>query len=176
VRFFETSIQGAYLIEIDRHEDERGFFARVFCRREFSARALAPDFVQQSISYNRKRGTLRGLHFQREPKMEAKLVRCTRGSIWDVIVDLRSPQSPVSSWHSEVLSEHNHRMLYVPAGIAHGFQSLEDDTEVLYLMSEYYDAELADGVRWDDPVLRIPWPIVPPVAMSERDLSLPWLV
>jgi dTDP-4-dehydrorhamnose 3,5-epimerase len=173
VTFIETPLQGAYLIEIDQREDERGFFARLFCKREFTARGLASDFVQQSISYNRRRGTLRGLHFQREPKMEAKLVRCTRGSIWDVIVDLRSSSETLRRWHAEVLTQDNHCMLYVPPGFAHGFQTLEDDTEVVYLISEYYDSELAAGVRWDDPALGLPWPILPPTVISERDLVLP---
>lgn len=170
--FSETDLFGAFLIEPEFLADERGFFARVWCRREFADNALATEFVQSSISFSRARGTLRGMHFQRAPHEEDKLIRCTRGGIHDVIVDLR-PDSPTFLRHAEAtLTADNRMMLYVPKGFAHGFLTLEDRTEVTYSMSEYHQPEYAGGVRWDDPALGIEWPNEVRV-ISERDRAYP---
>ena len=157
--FSPTPLAGAVLIEPERREDSRGFFARTWCNREFEAHGLAPLIVQCSISFNKKRGTLRGLHYQAPPHAETKLVRCTSGAIYDVIVDLR-PESPSCRRHfATVLSAENRAMLYVPEGFAHGFQTLEDGTEVFYQMSKFHAPECARGVRWNDPAFAIEWPI-----------------
>jgi dTDP-4-dehydrorhamnose 3,5-epimerase len=158
VIFIETPLRGAYIIEPERLEDPRGFFARTWCERELRARRLDARIAQCSISFNKKKGTLRGMHYQVPPAAETKIVRCTRGAMYDVIIDLR-PDSPTFTRHfAAVLTPDDGKMLYVPAGFAHGFQTLEDDTEVAYQMSEFYSAEQARGVRWDDPVFGIPWP------------------
>jgi dTDP-4-dehydrorhamnose 3,5-epimerase len=158
VIFCETALAGAWIIEPERLEDERGFFARSWCRREFEARGLNPNIAQCNVSFNKRRGTLRGLHYQAEPHREAKLIRCTRGAIHDVIVDLR-PGAPTFKRHVAVtLDAESRRMLYVPEGLAHGFQTLEDDTEVFYQMSECYSADHSRGVRWNDPAFGIRWP------------------
>jgi len=170
--FRETGVMGAYVIELERLEDERGFFARTFCRREFAARGLNPALVQCSVSYSPRKGTLRGLHYQAPPHEEAKLVRCTRGAIWDVAVDLR-PDSPTYGKHAGVeLTAENRKQLYVPEGCAHGFLTLTDDTEVAYQMSQFYEPTAARGVRWNDPALSIPWP-GEVVVINERDASYP---
>jgi dTDP-4-dehydrorhamnose 3,5-epimerase len=174
VKFTPTGIAGAFLVEIEPIEDERGFFARTWCAREFETRGLNPRLVQCSVSFNRGRGTLRGLHLQHAPHQEAKLVRCTRGAIFDVVADLRGGSPSFGRWYGAQLSQDNRAMLYIPEGCAHGFQTLEPDTEVLYQMSEAYHPECAGGVRWDDPALAIAWPIANPV-MSERDRTLPGL-
>jgi len=172
VKFSETALKGAFIIEPERIEDERGFFARTFCRREFEARGLNPDLVQCSISFNHQRATLRGMHYQSAPHAEAKLVRCTRGAIYDVIIDLR-PQSPTfRRWVAVDISAENHLMVYVPEGFAHGFQTLQDETEVSYYISEFYSPERARGVRWNDPAFAIGWPIADPV-ISVRDQTHP---
>jgi dTDP-4-dehydrorhamnose 3,5-epimerase len=168
----QTILPGAFLIEPQRREDERGFFARTWCRREFEEHGLDPRLVQCSISYNRKAGTLRGMHFQREPHAEAKLVRCTAGAIHDVLVDLRPSSPTYLSWIAVELTAENRRALYVPAGLAHGFQTLVDDTEVFYQISEFYHPESADGVRWDDPLFRIRWPLANPI-LSPKDKQYP---
>jgi dTDP-4-dehydrorhamnose 3,5-epimerase len=174
VRFLETELAGVFILELERAEDERGFFARSWCSEEFASRGLNPFVVQCNISQNRRRGTLRGLHFQEAPHAEAKLVRCTRGAIYDVVVDLR-PDSPTQlQWLGVELSAANYRMLYVPEGFAHGFQTLCDDTEVFYQMSAAYHAASGRGVRWNDPVLDIRWPVPDPV-LSERDANYPLL-
>ena len=171
--FTPTPAAGAVVIEPERLEDERGFFARSFCTREFEAHGLNPRVAQCNISFNRKRGTLRGLHFQRPPHAEARLVRCTSGALYDVIVDLR-PSSPAFRRYFGVeLSARNRAMLYVPEGCAHGFQTLEDDTEVLYQMSHHYVPEAARGVRWNDPVVGIKWPAAEARIISERDRAWP---
>ncbi len=158
MRFTETRIPGAFVIDPERLEDGRGFFARTWCEETFRARGLQTRLVQCSLSYNRKKGTLRGMHWQAPPHPEAKLVRCTRGAIHDVILDLR-PESPAyKRWEALTLTADNRRMLYVPEGVAHGFQTLEDDTEVFYQMSEAHHPECARGVRWDDPAFGIAWP------------------
>jgi dTDP-4-dehydrorhamnose 3,5-epimerase len=166
--FTETKLKGAFIIEPERLEDERGFFARTWCSQEFEARGLNPRLVQCNISFNEKKGTLRGMHYQAAPHEEAKLVRCTMGAIYDVIIDLR-PESPTfKQWMAVELTAENRRMLYIPEGLAHGFQTLEDNTEVFYQMSEFYHPECASGMRWDDPMIAINWPNHEPI-ISQQD-------
>jgi dTDP-4-dehydrorhamnose 3,5-epimerase len=174
VKFTPTPIPGAFLVEIEPIEDERGFFARTWCAREFEAAGLSSVCVQRSVSYNRKRGTLRGLHYQSAPHQEDKLVQVTRGSVFDVVVDLRPESSAFGRWEAFELSAANRLSLYIPGRVGHGFQTLEDDSEVVYQMSEYYYPDLARGVRWNDPVLAISWPVARPI-VSERDQALPLL-
>lgn len=174
MKFAPTPLAGAFVVEIERLEDDRGFFGRSFCQEEFRAHGLSPVVAQCNVSWNRRRGTLRGLHFQASPHAEAKLVRCTRGVIWDVIVDLREGSPTRLRWHALELNAENRLALYVPEGFAHGFQTLADDSEVLYQMSEAHHPNLARGVRWDDPALAIKWPLSVPI-LSERDRSYPLL-
>lgn len=172
MHFHPLEISDAILIEPERRSDERGFFARVFCMEEFARAGLPTHFPQSNVSFNAKAGTVRGMHYQLAPHEEPKVVRCTRGAIYDVIVDLR-PGSP--TLHRSVgveLSAENGLMLYIPPGFAHGFQTLVDTTEVFYLMGDVYAPELARGVRWDDPALAISWPL-PVSVIAERDLSYP---
>jgi dTDP-4-dehydrorhamnose 3,5-epimerase len=172
MRFTRTTITGAFLVDLEPITDERGFFARSFCRHEFAAHGLNPELAQCNVSLNRRRGTLRGMHWQAAPHEEAKLVRCIRGMLHDVIVDLRAG-SPTYGRHTAVLlSAENRRMLYVPEGCAHGFLTLEDDTEVLYQMSAFYAPESARGVRFDDPAFGIRWP-AEVMVISERDRGYP---
>ena len=170
--FEPTVVAGAFFVRPERHSDERGHFARTWCRDEFAAHGMAIDMVQASSSHNRLAGTLRGMHFSRSPAREAKLVRCERGRIFDVVVDLR-PQSPSYLRHAAVvLDEENGAALYIPPGVAHGFQTLVDDSTVYYMMSEAYRAELADGVRYDDPAFAIAWPTAV-TRIAERDRRYP---
>jgi dTDP-4-dehydrorhamnose 3,5-epimerase len=156
--FTETKLPGAFVIELEKHADQRGFFARTFCQEEFKARGLNPEVLQCNVSFNKRKGTMRGMHYQAAPFAEAKLVRCTAGSIYDVIIDLR-PSSPAFKQYFAVeLSAKNHKMLYIPEEFAHGFQTLEDDTEVFYQMSQNFSPEHGRGVRWDDPAFGIKWP------------------
>jgi len=157
--FVETKLAGAYVLELEKHEDERGFFARSWCEREAEAKALVPKFVQCNVSFNKVKGTLRGLHYQMPPFAETKLVRCTRGALYDVIVDLRVESATYLQWIAVELTADNHKMLYIPKRFAHGFQTLEDQTEVFYQMSDYYVLEAARGIRWDDPRLAVRWPL-----------------
>lgn len=166
--FTETRLSGAFVIEPERIEDERGFFARTFCRREFEAHKLDPNLVQCSVSYNARRGTLRGMHYQAAPNPEPKVVRCTAGAVHDVILDLRRESATFRQWVAVELTADNRRMVYIPAGMAHGFQTLADGTEVFYQMAAYYHPESARGVRWDDPAFRIEWPAAERI-LSERD-------
>lgn len=172
MKFAETPLAGAFVIDIEPIEDERGFFARTFCRREFEARGLNPDLAQCNISFNRRKGTLRGMHFQVKPREEAKVVWCAAGAIHDVIIDLRPASPTFKRWHDVELKAGTWRMLYIPEGFAHGFQTLADDTVVYYQMSEFYDAGCARGVRWDDPAFGIRWP-APPSVISGRDRGYP---
>jgi dTDP-4-dehydrorhamnose 3,5-epimerase len=166
--FTKTKVKGAFVIEPELFKDSRGFFARTWCQREMEEQGINPRLVQCNISFNKTRGTLRGMHFQVAPYEEAKLVRCTMGSIYDVIIDLR-PKSPTFKQHiAVVLSAQSRKMLYVPEGLAHGFLTLEDNTEVFYQMSQFYSAEDARGVRWNDPTFGIAWPLNPSI-ISERD-------
>ncbi len=160
------------MIEPEMHEDDRGFFARTFCRREFEVRGLNPQVVQCNVSFNKRKGSLRGMHFQASPYSEAKLVRCTAGSIYDVIIDLRASSSAFRKHFGVELSARNRKMLYIPEEFAHGFQTLEDDTEVFYQMSQYYSPEHSRGVRWDDPAFEILWPPGERIII-ERDRTYP---
>ena len=170
--FTETKLKGAFIIEPEFLKDERGFFARTWCQREFEAHGLDPRLVQCNISFNRHRGTLRGLHYQVEPHAEAKLVRCTMGAIYDVILDLRPESATFKQWLALELTAENRRMLFIPQGLAHGFQTLMDNTEVFYLMSEFYHPECARGVRYDDPDFAIEWAL-PVTIVSEKDMACP---
>jgi len=168
MKFIETPLAGAYVIELDRNDDERGFFARSFCRREFEAHGLNVEVAQCNISYNERRGTLRGIHYQIRPHAEAKTIRCTSGAMFDVLLDLR-PKSPTSKqWFGIELSAANYKMVYIPEGVAHGFQTLADRTEVLYQISEFYSPEAARGIRWNDPAFGIKWPL-PVAEISAKD-------
>ncbi|MEQ1757556.1 MAG: dTDP-4-dehydrorhamnose 3,5-epimerase family protein [Vicinamibacterales bacterium] len=170
----QAPLAGAYVLEVERREDARGFFGRVFCVREFAALGLDPAVAQANVSFNRTRGTLRGMHFQYPPHAETKIVRCTRGALLDVIVDLR-PESPTYLKHFAVeLRADNHKSLYVPRRFAHGYQTLEDDTEVMYLTGEFYAPAAEGGVRFDDESVGISWPL-PASEMSPKDLAWPSL-
>ncbi len=172
MRFVETGLSGAWLIEPDLISDERGFFARTYCRNEFAEMGLNPNLVQCNISYNKVRGTLRGMHFQKTPHEETKLVRCTQGGIYDVIVDLRNESKTFTQWFGVELTAENRKALYVPEGFAHGFLTFQDNTEVLYQMSEFFYTECAAGVRWNDPEFAIDWPGEVAV-ISKRDAHYP---
>ncbi|MEH3117929.1 MAG: dTDP-4-dehydrorhamnose 3,5-epimerase family protein [Methylorubrum populi] len=170
--FEERALPGLFRVRPEPHADERGFFARTHCEEEFSERGLIGRLAQSSVSFNHRRGTVRGMHFSREPHAETKLVRCTAGAIHDAVVDLR-PDSPTYLRTAHVtLSARNRDALYVPAGLAHGFQTLSDDTEVLYMIDRPFVAAAADGVRWDDPAFALAWP-EPVTVISARDLALP---
>ncbi|CUH95091.1 hypothetical protein P22_1160 [Propionispora sp. 2/2-37] len=166
----ETELTGAFILEYEPIRDERGFFARTWCCREFAGRGLNPALVQCNISYNKKKGTLRGMHYQADPYAEVKLIRCTRGSIYDVFIDLRPGSPTLKKWLGIELSAQNHKMVYIPEGFAHGFITLEDNTEVFYQMSTEYQPKAARGFRWDDPAFSICWPI-PVERISQRDMS-----
>lgn len=170
MRFSPSRIEGIYTVELERKPDERGFFARSYCEREFADHGLMSHFVQCNVSGNTRRGTLRGMHWQREPKPEIKLVRCPRGAALDVVVDLREGSATFCQWDAFEISAENGVAVYIPAGIAHGFQTLADDTELFYQMSEFYDPSLAAGVRWNDPAFGIAWPVPDPI-ISARDRS-----
>jgi dTDP-4-dehydrorhamnose 3,5-epimerase len=172
--FTETRIRGVFVIEAERRADERGFFARTWCQQEFAERGLNPRIAQCGTSFNPQQGTLRGLHYQAAPHAEAKLVRCTRGAAYDVVVDLRADSPTPHAWFGAELTAENRRMIYLPEGCAHGFLTLADDTEVFYQMSQAYHPGSSRGVRWDDPGLGIRWPHGVRV-ISERDRRLPLL-
>ncbi len=169
--FKETKLAGAFIIKPEKLEDSRGFFARAWCEKELTNYKLNTRLVQCNISFNHKKGTLRGLHYQIPPYEEIKLVRCTQGAIYDVIVDLRPDSSTYRQWVAVELTQENRLMLYIPGEFAHGFQTLLDNTEVFYQMSEFYHPESARGIRWNDPLLGIEWPISTPI-MSEKDKNL----
>jgi len=174
MKFSPTKLPGVWIVDLEKHDDERGFFARSWCQQEFEQHGLNPRLVQCSVSFNHKKGTLRGMHYQIAPHEEAKLVRCTRGAIYDVAVDLR-PASPTrKQWLGVELTAENGRALYISEGFAHGFQTLADNAEVFYQMSEFYHPESARGVRWDDPQLAIRWPVADKI-ISPRDQALPGL-
>ena len=173
MRFVPTKLEGAYVVEPERHEDERGFFARTWSREEFAAHGFVPELAQCSISRNTKAGTLRGMHFQTPPYEEAKLVRCTAGVIFDVIIDLRPRSSTYTDWFACELAAETGSALYIPKGCAHGFQTLVDSAEVFYMISDAYVPEAASGVRWDDPAFGIEWPSAERRVVNERDRSWP---
>ncbi|MDA9503458.1 dTDP-4-dehydrorhamnose 3,5-epimerase [Bradyrhizobium sp. CCBAU 11386] len=172
MQIIPTPLHGAYIVELEPAHDNRGFFARTFCMDAFAEHGLEQQYPQHSISFSARRGTLRGLHFQREPYSEAKLIRCTSGSILDVIVDIRRDSPSFRRWQKFELSSANGSQLYVPKGFAHGFQTLCDDVEVSYLISTRYEPAFAGGIRYDDPAFDIDWPL-PVVEVSERDLRWP---
>ena len=170
--FTPTELEGVYLVEPERLEDQRGFFARSWCEKKFKERGLATRLVQCSISFNNRRGTLRGMHYQAAPHEESKLVRCTKGAIHDVIIDLRPGSPTLAQWTAAELTAANRLMLYVPEGCAHGFQTLSDDTEVFYQMSEFHHPQSARGVRFDDPAFGVRWPLAV-AAISQKDQGYP---
>lgn len=172
MRFEAMHLTGAFLVGLSPVADARGWFARTYCEREFAEHGLDGKFVQCNLSHNARRGTLRGMHFQRAPRPEIKLVRCIRGAVYDVVIDLRRDSPTYLRWAGAELSADNALAMYVPAGFAHGFQTLEDNTDVWYQMGEFYAPELAAGVRWDDPAFGIRWPLPDPI-LSNRDRAYP---
>lgn len=172
MKFIETGLTGAFVVETEPAVDERGLFARLYCEREFAAQGIDSRFVQCSISYNSRKHTLRGMHYQAEPAAEAKIVRCTRGAIYDVIVDLRPGSRTRLKWFAAELTQDDRRAIYVPKGFAHGFKTLVDESEVYYQISAFYDPAAARGVRWNDPRLAINWPPGKPI-LSDRDRTYP---
>jgi dTDP-4-dehydrorhamnose 3,5-epimerase len=166
--FTETPLKGAYVIDLERRGDERGFFARAFCEREFAGQGLVPRFVQANNSLSAQKGTLRGMHYQLAPKAETKVIRCIRGALYDMILDLREDSPTFGRSFGAELTGENRRMMYVPKGFAHGFLTLDDDTETFYFVDEFYAPESERGVRWDDPRFAIPWP-AQPVVISAKD-------
>jgi len=172
MKFVPLLLSGAYVVELEPIHDDRGFFARTWCADEFKTWGLSTKLAQCSLSYNGCRGTLRGMHYQIEPYAEAKLIRCSAGAIYDVIVDLRQGSATYAKWLGVELSAASHKMIYVPEGFAHGFQTLVDHSEVFYQISEPYVSECVRGVRWDDPAFGIKWPIADPI-ISDRDRNFP---
>lgn len=173
LKFTELSLHGAYLVEPEFIEDERGFFARSFCTQEFKKQGLNTQLEQCNISYNIQKGTLRGMHYQINEKSEAKLVRCSMGSIYDVLIDLRPASSTFKKWIALELSAKNRKMVFIPEGFAHGFQTLEDEVEVFYQMSNSFDPKYARGIRWNDPAFKIQWPHPEPTLISTKDQQHP---
>ena len=171
--FKETTLHNAFLVEIEKRADVRGFFARSWCRHEFQAMGLCVDFVQSNISFTRQAGTIRGLHYQLSPYEEVKLVRCTRGAIYDVILDLRPRSATYKQWFGVELTADNYRMLVVPEGFGHGYQTLENDCEVSYQVSQVFNPEAERGIRWNDGAFNIAWPIDPPSLVSDKDKNWP---
>jgi dTDP-4-dehydrorhamnose 3,5-epimerase len=166
--FTESKIKGVFILEIKKFEDERGFFGRAWCKNEMEAHGLNPYVVQANTSFSRQKGTLRGMHFQKHPYEETKLIRCTKGAIYDVIIDIRPDSPTFKNWFGIELSQDNYKMLYVPEGFAHGFLTLTDNCEVFYLVSQFYNPSFEAGVRWDDPAFKINWPVKVEV-ISEKD-------
>jgi dTDP-4-dehydrorhamnose 3,5-epimerase len=173
MRFIETKLAGTLILEVEKREDERGFFGRLWCQREFEERGLVSTVVQANVSFNKRKGTLRGFHYQVEPHQETKLIRCTRGAIYDVVLDLRPDSRSYKKWVAVELRADQHRMVYVPRGCANAFYILEDDTEAFYLVSAFYAAEYERGVRWNDPAFGIRWPEPEPQVISEKDSTWP---
>ena len=173
MNFIDTAVKDAFIIDIEKKTDDRGFFARTWCKKEFEERGLKVDIVQSNLSFNKRKGTLRGLHYQLSPYAETKLVRCTKGAIYDVIIDLRSHSSTFRHWIGVELTEDNYRMLYVPEGFAHGYQTLQDNSEVVYHVSQCYVPNAEHGIRWDDPSFEIDWPITEERTISSKDQMWP---
>jgi dTDP-4-dehydrorhamnose 3,5-epimerase len=172
MKFTPTPVAGTFLVDLEPRGDDRGFFARAFCANEFSDHGLETSFVQANTSFSARRGTLRGLHYQLPPSEEVKLVRCVRGALWDVVLDRRVASPSLGRWFGAELTAENRRAIYIPRGCAHGFITLTDQTEVSYMVSGFYDADLERGVRWDDPAFGIEWPMTPEV-ISDRDRGHP---
>jgi dTDP-4-dehydrorhamnose 3,5-epimerase len=175
LNFTETPLAGAYVIDATPITDTRGCFARTYCTKEFAEHGLVTHWVQCNTSYNARTGTLRGLHFQRAPHQEVKLVRCTRGSVFDVAVDIRAGSATYGQWHGVELSAENRRSFYIPAGFAHGYQALVDDSEVFYQVSAFYHPQSEGGLRWNDPAFNIAWPLADQVSLSPKDSNWPLL-
>lgn len=175
MKFISTILPGVYIIEPEIYSDDRGDFWRVFCKNEFGEAGIQFDTVQASRSYTKKKGTIRGMHFQKEPSREDKIVQCIRGKVFDVVVDLRKDTPTFGAWTSEELTGNNRKMFYIPKGCAHGFQTLEDDCEMFYCMSEFYSSGHASGVRWNDPLFNISWPLVS-ATVSHEDNNWPFIV
>lgn len=172
MKFHETELKGAFIIEPEKRADDRGFFARSWCQKEFEQHGLVPRVVQANISNNKYKATLRGMHYQASPYEETKLVRCTRGAVYDVIIDVRPDSPTYRRWIGVELTASNYKMLYVPEGFAHGFQTLEDDTEVIYQVSQFYTPSAERGIRWNDPLFQIKW-LTPVETISEKDANWP---
>ncbi len=172
MKFTETPIKGAMIIELEKYEDHRGYFARGFCKKEFEQQGLDPHIVQCNFSKSRKKGTLRGMHYQAAPHSEVKMVRCMNGSIYDVIVDLRKDSPSYKRWFGLKLTDENYNMLYIPKGLAHGFQTLVEDSVIFYMVTQYYNQQAESGVRWNDPSFNIDWPL-DVSEISEKDQAYP---
>lgn len=173
MKFIETKLKGVFVIELEKFEDDRGFFARTFCKKEFEEHGLDLSLAQISIAFNKKKGTIRGMHYMLPPNEEIKLVRCSRGSVYDVVLDLRRDSKTFKEWINMEIGDKNNKMIYLPKGCAHGYQSLTDNTEVIYHMSEIFNAKSYSGVRYNDPAFKIKWPIADNVIISEKDKSHP---
>lgn len=171
MKFTETKLKGAYIIEPEFITDKRGFFTRTWCKEQFATQGLFSNIVQCNLSYNEKKGTIRGMHYQRDPHAECKVVQCNQGAIYDVIIDLREKSPTYLQYLGTELSDVNKKALYIPKGFAHGFQTITDDTEVYYQMSAYYHPESAAAIRYDDPLFQIKWPITEDIILSEKDQS-----
>jgi dTDP-4-dehydrorhamnose 3,5-epimerase len=173
MKFTGTGLDGAFVIEIEPHVDDRGFFARAWCRREFETTGIQSKFVQANIAFSKEKGTLRGMHFQNAPHAEAKLLRCVKGAIFDVIIDLRPDSPTFKHWFGIELTAENHNMVFIPEGFAHGYLTTAAETEVFYLVSAFYSPEVEGGVRWDDPAFGVEWPMTGNLIVSEKDRSWP---
>ena len=170
--FRETKLQGAFIIGVEKREDDRGFFARAWCKKEFDEHGLTASMVQSNIAFSKRKGTLRGLHYQSAPYGEVKVVRCTRGSLYDVLVDVRPGSPTYRQWIGVELTSENHKMTYIPEGFAHGYQTLEDNTEVMYQVSQFYFPDFERGIRYDDPGIGIDWPHMVKI-LSDKDKGWP---
>ncbi len=173
MKFIETEIKGAFVIELETYHDDRGDFARTWCQREFELHGICALPVQANMAFNKRKGTLRGLHYQVSPFEEAKLIRCVRGALFDVLIDLRSESSTFEQWFGIELSHKMERMFYIPEGCAHGYQTMENETEILYLSTAFYSPESEVGVKWNDPAFKIRWPIMENLLISEKDNNWP---
>ena len=171
--FRETKFDGAFIIEPEKHADERGFFARAFCQKELNSLGLNSIFVQANIGFSSIKGTLRGIHYQTKPYQEAKLIRCTNGILFDVIVDLRKDSRTYCQWLGIELNAENHTAIYMPEGFAHGYLTLKNDTEIFYMVSQFYEPNFERGIRWDDPTFNIDWPDIPDMVISDKDKCWP---
>ena len=169
MKFIETKLKGAFAIEPEIVNDERGFFTRIWCKKEYSSCGLDPDLAQISVAFNKKKATVRGMHFQIKPNEETKLVQCTRGKIYDVIIDLRADSKTFKQWFGIEIKSEDYKLVYVPKGFAHGYQTLENDSEVIYHMSAFFAPESYSGVRWNDPAFNIKWPITETIIISNKD-------
>lgn len=171
--FNSTELEGAFIIELEKRSDERGFFSRAWCRREFEEHGLVPLIMQSNLSYSRKKGTLRGMHFQTSPFEETKVVQCIKGALYDVIIDLRPDSATFGKWIAVELRAEDHKMIYVPRGFAHGFMTLQDETEAFYHVSQFYAPGHEGGIRWNDPAFNVKWPEIEDLVISDKDRTWP---